>query len=129
MVGIQGTLGETQVKLKQMKNELKEAGKSGRQVLREAAQLAGATIKGDVHALAMLRADHGVDRRMSASKWANPDQKTILLEQAYDELKAICTKFQDESGATDLEVKTLLRELARVYEKDIDDNYDIDWEV
>ena len=23
----------------------------------------------------------------------------------------------------------LLRELARVYEKDIDDNYDIDWEV
>ena len=37
--------------------------------------------------------------------------------------------FQDESGATDMEVKTLLRELARVYEKDIDDNYDIDWEV
>ena len=60
---------------------------------------------------------------------ANPDQKTILLEQAYDELMAICTKLQDESGATDMEVKTLLRELARVYEKDIDDNYDIDWEV
>ena len=60
---------------------------------------------------------------------ANPDQKTILLEQAYKELKAICTKFQDESGATDMEVKTLLRELARVYEKDIDDDYDIDWEV
>ena len=59
----------------------------------------------------------------------NPDQKTILLEQAYDELKAICTKFQVESGATDMEVKTLLRELARVYEKDIDDDYDIDWEV
>ena len=59
----------------------------------------------------------------------NPDQKTILLEQAYDELKAICAKFQDESGATDMEVKTLLRELARVYEKHIDDDYDIDWEV
>ena len=59
----------------------------------------------------------------------NPDQKIIFLEQAYDELKAICTKFQDQSGATDKEVKTLLRELARVYEKDIDDNYDIDWEV
>ena len=55
--------------------------------------------------------------------------KKILLEQAYDELKAICTKFQDQSGATDMEVKTLLREFARVYEKDIDDNYDIDWEV
>ena len=59
----------------------------------------------------------------------NPDQKTILIEQAYDELKEICTKFQDQSGATDMEVKTLLRELARVYEKDIDDNYEIDWEV
>ena len=57
---------------------------------------------------------------------ANPDQKTILLEQAYDELKAICAKFQDQSGATDREEKTLLRELARVYEKDIDDHYDID---
>ncbi|MBO6979177.1 MAG: hypothetical protein JJ837_07090 [Prochlorococcus marinus XMU1428] len=60
---------------------------------------------------------------------ANPDQKTILLEQAYDKLKAICTKFQDQSGATDIEVKTLLRELARAYKKDIDYNYDIDWEV
>ena len=60
---------------------------------------------------------------------ANSDKKTILLEQAYEELKEICNKFQDESGATDMEVKTLLRELARVYEKDIDDNYDMDWEV
>ena len=59
----------------------------------------------------------------------NPDQKTILLEQAYEELNAICSKFQDQSGATDMEVKTLLRELARVYEKDMDDNYHIDWEV
>ena len=59
----------------------------------------------------------------------NPEEKIILLEKAYDELKAICTKFQDQSGATDMEVKTLLRELARAYERDIDDNYDIDWEV
>ena len=60
---------------------------------------------------------------------ANPDQKTILLEQAYDELKSICFKFQDESGATDMEVKTLLRELARVWGEDIDEEFDIDWEV
>ena len=59
----------------------------------------------------------------------NPEQKTILIEQAYDELKSICSKFQAESGATDMEVKTLLRELARVWEKDIYDDYDIDWEV
>ena len=30
-------------------------------------------------------------------------------------MKDICAKFQDESGATDMEVKTLLRELARVW--------------
>ena len=52
-----------------------------------------------------------------------------MLEQAYDELKSVCYKFQEESGATDMEVKTLLRELARVYEKEINDDYDIDWEV
>ena len=68
------------------------------------------------------------EKQLTKIKW-HPDQKTILLEKAYDELKAIYTKFQDQSGATDMEVKTLLRELARVYEKDIDDNYDIDWEV
>ena len=60
---------------------------------------------------------------------SNSDQKTILTEKVYDEIKLICTKFQDESGATDMEVKTLLRELARVWEKDIDDDYDVDWEV
>ena len=51
-------------------------------------------------------------------KMANPDQKTILLEQAYVEIKEICTKFQEDSGASDMEVKTLLRELARVWEKE-----------
>ena len=59
----------------------------------------------------------------------NPDQKTILLEQVFDEIKSICIKFQDESGSTDMEVKTLLRELARVWQKVPDDDYDIDWEV
>ena len=57
---------------------------------------------------------------------ANPDQKTILLEQAYEEIKIICTNFQDESGASDMEVKTLLRELARVWEKDINNDCKID---
>ena len=49
---------------------------------------------------------------------ANPDQKTILIEQAYEEIKEICNKFQVDSGASDMEVKTLLRELARVWEKE-----------
>ena len=49
-------------------------------------------------------------------KMANPDQKTILLEQAYDEIKEICTKFQEDSGASNIEIKTILSELARVWE-------------
>ena len=49
---------------------------------------------------------------------ANPDQKTILIEQAYEEIKEICNKFQEDSLASDMEVKTLLRELARVWEKE-----------
>ena len=65
----------------------------------------------------------------SFKNMANPDQKTILLENAYDEIKIICTKFQDESGASDMEVKTLLRELARVWGKETDENYEIDWDV
>ena len=49
---------------------------------------------------------------------ANPDQKTIFLEQAYDAIVEICTKFQADSGASDMEVSTLLRELARVWENE-----------
>ena len=49
---------------------------------------------------------------------ANPNQKTILKEQAYEDIKEICIKFQEDSGASDMEIKTLLRELARIWEKD-----------
>ena len=49
---------------------------------------------------------------------ANPDQKMISLKQAYKEIKEICTKCQEVSRAWDIEVKTLLRELARVWEKE-----------
>ena len=52
-----------------------------------------------------------------------------MLEKAYDVIKVICTKFQDESLAKDMEVITLLRELAMVWDKDVDNNYDMDWEV
>ena len=57
---------------------------------------------------------------------ANPNQKTKLLEKAYGEIKLVCSKFHEESGATDMEVKILLRELSRVWEKNIDEDYDID---
>ena len=45
----------------------------------------------------------------------NPDQKTKLLKQVYEEIKEICTKFQKDSGNSDIKVKTLLRELARAW--------------
>ena len=51
-------------------------------------------------------------------KMANPDQKTILIEQAYEEIKEICTKSEEKSGSSDMEVKTLLIELVRVWEKE-----------
>ena len=55
---------------------------------------------------------------------ANPNQKTILLEQAYEDIKEICRKFQEDSGASDMEVKTLLTELARVWKKKkLNDNF------
>ena len=52
------------------------------------------------------------------SKWQIQIKKTILLEQAYEDIKEICIKFQEEYGASDMEIKTLLRELARVWEKE-----------
>ncbi len=47
---------------------------------------------------------------------ANPDQKTILINQTSQDIIEICKKFQDISGASDSEVKTLLREIARLWE-------------
>tara|TARA_B100000989_G_scaffold279540_1_gene242244 strand:- start:268 stop:444 length:177 start_codon:yes stop_codon:yes gene_type:complete len=47
---------------------------------------------------------------------ANPDQKTTLINQASKDIIEICKKFQDDSEASDSEVKTLLREIARLWE-------------
>ena len=42
---------------------------------------------------------------------ANPDQKTILYDEAFNDLNKICIDFQENCGATDDEVKELLREI------------------
>ena len=47
---------------------------------------------------------------------ANPDQKTILIEQAFKDIKKICINYQDDSGASNSEVKNLLFELANLWE-------------
>ena len=40
---------------------------------------------------------------------ANPDQKTILIDNAYEEIKNICMNLQKDTDASNLEVKSLLK--------------------
>ena len=40
---------------------------------------------------------------------ANPDQKTILIDNAYEEIKNICINLQQDTDASNLEVKNLLK--------------------
>ena len=46
---------------------------------------------------------------------ANPDKK-ILIEETSKDIIKICKRFQADSGSSDTEVKTLLREIARLWE-------------
>ncbi len=47
---------------------------------------------------------------------ANPDQKTILMEQALKDIKEICKEYQENSGSSNSEVKSLLKEIASFWE-------------
>ena len=40
---------------------------------------------------------------------ANLDQKTILIDNAYEEIKIICKNLQKDTNASNLEVKSLLK--------------------
>ena len=46
---------------------------------------------------------------------ANPNQKTILIQETSKDIIKICKKFQDDSGSSNSEVKTLLREIASLW--------------
>ena len=48
---------------------------------------------------------------------ANLDQKTILIDNAYDEIKNICINFQKDTNASNLEVKSLLRLIMNDWEE------------
>ena len=39
---------------------------------------------------------------------ANPDQKTLLMDNAYEEIKKICINLQKDTDASNLEVKSCL---------------------
>ena len=48
---------------------------------------------------------------------ANPDQKTILIDNAYEEIKIICKNLQKDTNASNLEVKSLLELIINEWEE------------
>ena len=48
---------------------------------------------------------------------ANPDQKTILIDNAYKEIKNICINLQKDTETSDLEVKSLLKLIINEWEE------------
>ena len=40
---------------------------------------------------------------------ANPDQKTILIDNAYEDIKNICINLQKDTDASNSELKSLLK--------------------
>ena len=48
---------------------------------------------------------------------ANPDQKTILIDNAHEEIKNICINLQKDTNASNLEVKNLLKLIMNEFEE------------
>ena len=48
---------------------------------------------------------------------ANPDQKTILIDNAYEEIKNICINLQKDTNTSNLEVKRLLKIIMNEWEE------------
>ena len=48
---------------------------------------------------------------------ANPDQKTILIDNAYEEIKNICINLQKDTDSSNLEVKNLLKLIMSEWEE------------
>ena len=48
---------------------------------------------------------------------SNPDQKTILLDNAFEEIKNICINLQKDSDASNLEIKNLLKIIMNEWEE------------
>ena len=48
---------------------------------------------------------------------ANPDQKTILIDNAFEEIKNICINLQKDTDTSNLEVKTLLKLVVKEWEE------------
>ena len=48
---------------------------------------------------------------------ANPDQKTVLIDNAYEEIKNICLNLQKDTNTSNLEVKNLLKLIMKEWEE------------
>ena len=53
---------------------------------------------------------------------ANPDQKTILIDNAFEEIKNICINLQKDCYASNLEVKSLLKLILNEWEEKEEQN-------
>ena len=47
---------------------------------------------------------------------ANPDQKTILIDNAFEEIKNILENLQKDTDASNLEIKSLLKLIMNKWE-------------
>ena len=48
---------------------------------------------------------------------ANPDQKTILIDNAIEEIKNICINLQKDTDASNSELKSLLKQIINEWEE------------
>ena len=48
---------------------------------------------------------------------ANPDQKTIFIDNAFEEIKNICINLQKDTDASNLEIKSLLKLIINEWEE------------
>ena len=48
---------------------------------------------------------------------ANPDQKTLLIDNAYEQINNICINLQKDTNASNLEVKRLLKLVINEWEE------------
>ena len=48
---------------------------------------------------------------------ANPDQKTMLINNAFEEIKNICINLQKDTDVSNLEVKSLLKLIMNEWEE------------
>ena len=48
---------------------------------------------------------------------ANPDQKTILIDNAFEEIRNICVNLQKDTDASNSELKSLLKLIINEWEE------------